>query len=124
MIRARDIELPCISCGKPHKEYQAGHYRRRELMATRYHPFNVNAEGTGCNLGHVSKYGIKEMDLYRENLDAKWGAGTADFLFKLSQKSEPWETAELEQLRSAAKHSVAAYAKLYFELRPHHSSDQ
>jgi hypothetical protein len=58
------------------------------------------------------------MDLYRERLNEKWGAGWAAFLYHLSQKIEPWEISELEQLRSAAKHSVAAYTKLYFDLSP------
>ena len=66
----------------------AGQYRRRELMATRFHPLNVNREGTGCNRGTHSNKRVaqKDMDLYRENLNNRWGAGTTEFLFKLSQK--------------------------------------
>ena len=120
MIRERDRDEPCIACGKEHREWDAGHYRRRELMPTRFHPFNVNKEGRGCNQGHVTKYGIKDMDLYRENIDAKWGAGMADFLYKLSQKIEPWTTDELAQLRSAARLGPRVYQQLYFELRPKH----
>ncbi|HKF48305.1 MAG TPA: recombination protein NinG [Terracidiphilus sp.] len=121
MIRERDANDPCIACNKLHKEYDAGHYRRRELMPTRFHPMNLNHEGIGCNRGtHNNKYGMKDMDLYRENLDLKWGAGTAQFLYKLSQIIEPWETKELEQLRSAARMGPRVYEKFYFELRPHH----
>jgi len=121
MIRERDRDEACIACGKCHKDYDAGHYRRRELMPTRFHPLNINHEGSGCNRGtHNNKYGMKDMDLYRENLDKKWGDGTAQFLYKLSQKIEPWETTELEQLRTAARMGPRAYEQLYFELRPHH----
>ncbi|HLY40455.1 MAG TPA: recombination protein NinG [Terracidiphilus sp.] len=121
MIRERDRNEPCIACGKPHKEYDAGHYRRRELMSTRFHPMNLNREGKGCNRGtHNTKYAMKDMDLYRENVDKKWGAGTAQFLYKLSQTIEPWETRELEQLRTAARMGPRAYEQLYFELRPSH----
>jgi len=121
MIRDRDREEPCIACGNIHKVYDAGHYRRRELMPTRFHPYNLNSEGTGCNRGtHNNKYGMKDMDLYRENLDAKWGKGTADRLYKLSQEIEPWTTSELQQLRSAAKMGYRVFTQVYFELRPHH----
>jgi hypothetical protein len=120
MIRERDVNEPCIACCGVHKEYQAGHYRRRELMPTRYHPFNVNSEGTGCNLGHVRKYGIKDMDLYRENIDKKWGAGTAAFLYKISQPIEPFTTEELEQMRHTMRLGYNAYCQFYKSIRPHH----
>ena len=121
VIRERDRDEACIACGKVHDKYDAGHYRRRELMSTRFHPFNLNNEGTGCNRGtHNNKYGMKDMDLYRENIDKKWGAGTAQFLYKLSQKIEPFTTDELEQIRTAAKMGYPVFRQIYFELRPHH----
>jgi hypothetical protein len=90
-------------------------------MPTRFHPLNLNSEGTGCNRGtHNNKFGMKDMDLYRENIDKKWGDGTAQFLDKLSQKIEPWTSEELEQLRSAARMGYAVYVTLYRELRPRH----
>jgi len=121
MIRERDRDEACIACGRFHDKYDAGHYRRRELMPTRFHPLNLNNEGTGCNRGtHNNKYGMKDMDLYRENIDKKWGDGTAQFLYKLSQTIESFTTDELEQLRSAARMGYPVYSQLYWELRPTH----
>ena len=121
MIRERDGDDKCIACGRDHSNWDAGHYRRRELMPTRFHPQNVNKEGVGCNRGtHNNKFGMKDMDFYRENLDRKWGKGTADRLYKLSQKIEPWTTEELEQLRSAARMGYPVYCQFYRKLRPHH----
>lgn len=121
MIRDRDADQPCIACNQFHKEYDAGHYRKREDMPTRYHPWNVNREGKGCNRGtHSVKFASKDMDLYRENLNVRWGKGTTEFLYRLSQNIEPWETRELEQLRAAARIGYPVYLQLYRELRPHH----
>lgn len=48
MIRMRDADLPCISCGQ-YRELQAGHFIKREILATRWHPLNVHGECAGCN---------------------------------------------------------------------------
>jgi hypothetical protein len=76
--------------------------------------------GVGCNRGHVTKYGIKGMDLYRENIDRKWGKGRAGFLYRLSQKIEPRTTVELGTLVDAARRGWRVYNAVYRELRPQH----
>jgi Bacteriophage Lambda NinG protein len=121
MIRERDVAAVCIACARTHTAWGAGHYRRREIMSTRFHPWNVNKGGGGCNRGtHNNKYGMKDMDLYRENLDSKWGKGTADYLYELSKKIEPFTIIELKQLTHAAKLGSRAYEQFYFQIRPPH----
>ena len=116
MIRARDAGLPCIACGKPHRIYEAGHYRRHDCMPTRYDYRNVNAEGEECNRSHIRKYGMKDMDLYRENLDKRWGRGTAQRLYRLSQKTKQWDVKDLDALTAAARMGFPVYKQLYDEL--------
>lgn len=111
LIRERDKDSGCISCGRRDVPFDAGHFRRRECMATRFHYQNVNAQCVKENRFE----GGKPYE-YSLALDKKWGKGTAQKLYKLSQKSVQWEIAELEQLTSAAKHSFLAYQQLYDQL--------
>ena len=113
MIRENATE--CITCGEPHEVYDCGHFRRREIMATRFHPWNIHPQGRKENRfegGRMFEYGLA--------IDEKYGAGTALFLKKLSEKIEPWTTTELQQLRSAARMGHQVYEQLYWELRPSH----
>lgn len=118
MVRERDKDKPCIACGKFHRVYQAGHYRRRELLATRWDYRNVNGEGEGCNMGHNSKYGSKDMDLYRENLNNRWGAGTTDELYDLSKpfKGHQFTLIEIRTLSDAARRGHRVYEPIYDEI--------
>ena len=88
----------------------------RGKMMTRFDPRNVNAECTGCNNSHYSKYELKDMALYAENVDIKWGAGTAAELYRLSKQTKQWEIKELEQLVAAAKMGCPVYKHLYEEI--------
>lgn len=117
MIRERDKDLPCIACNRFHRTYEAGHFRPRGMMPTRWDPINVNKEGYGCNRTHVTKYGIKDMELYRENLDKRWGKGTATMLYKISQSMRQFSIEEMQQLTHAAKLGYPAYQQLYSELK-------
>lgn len=118
MIRERDKEKPCIACGKYHTNYQAGHYRRRELLATRWDYRNVNGEGEGCNMGHKRKYGIKDMDVYRENLNNRWGAWTAEALYERSKpfKGHRFTLIEIKTLSDAARKGWRVYHQIYDEI--------
>src|SRR5580693_9316658 len=83
MVRARDTV--CITCDQPHAVYDCGHFRRRELMTTRFHPMNVNAQGVKENRfegGRTFEYGLA--------IDKKYGKGWAQFLDTLSRRIEPW----------------------------------
>jgi hypothetical protein len=113
MIRENATE--CITCGEPHEVYDCGHFRRRELMATRFHQWNIHPQGRKENRfegGRMFEYGLA--------IDQKYGAGTAAFLDTLSRKIEPWSITELQQLRSAARMGHPVFLMLYRELRPHH----
>jgi hypothetical protein len=114
MIRERDAGLPCITCGHLNK-LEAGHFRISNHGTTRYHPWNLNGQCAQCN-----RFSGGLTYEHAKAIDAKYGAGTADFLHKLSMKIEPWDTRELDQLRSAARMGPRAYEQLYFELRPQH----
>lgn len=56
-IRARDAELPCISCGRPatwQGQWDAGHYRSvGSNPSSRFDPLNVNKQCGPCNV-HLS----------------------------------------------------------------------
>lgn len=114
MIRARDAGRPCISCAL-FRTLEAGHFRVSTHGTTRFHPWNLNGQCATDNRysgGVTYEYGVA--------LDKKYGKGTAAFLERLSRKTEPWETRELDQLRAAAKYGTTVYTQVYFELRPHH----
>ncbi|ALQ01473.1 recombination protein NinG [Pseudomonas brassicacearum] len=63
-VRARDAELPCVSCGSHHKgKYDAGHYRtvggNPEL---RFEPLNCHRQCSQCNTqlsGNIVNYRIE-----------------------------------------------------------------
>ena len=133
MVRERDRELGCIlseynDCD-PRDTMECGHFIPREFEATRYHPWNVNAESRGCNSSHVSGYQPDKGFPYGLAIDAKYGEGIALFLYRLAHprhernaipKDESWTTTELEQLKAAARMGARVYSACYAELRPHH----
>ena len=117
MIRENGTE--CITCGEPHEVYDCGHFRRRELMSTRFHPWNIHPQGRKENRfegGRMFEYGLA--------IDKKYGPGTALFLKQLSEKIEPWTIPELQQLRAAARMGPRVYEQFYFEIRQSHRLQQ
>ena len=114
MIRERDAGQPCISCAL-FRTLEAGHFRVSIHGTTRFHPWNLNGQCATDNRypgGVTYEYGVA--------LDKNFGRGTAAFLEKLSRKTEPWDTRELDQLKAAAKYGYSVYLQVYRELRPHH----
>ena len=76
-IRARDVDLPCISCGRHHQgQYHAGHYlsvgARPEL---RFVELNVYKQCAPCNT-HLSGNAV----LYRRALLDRIGTGGVEWL--------------------------------------------
>ncbi|WP_249201251.1 recombination protein NinG [Burkholderia cenocepacia] len=71
-IRARDADLPCISCGRPASwsgQWDAGHYRSvGSNPASRFNPLNVNKQCGPCNV-HLSG----NLIAYRAGLVQKIG---------------------------------------------------
>lgn len=90
-IRERDKDEPCVSC--PFKgSLQCGHFRRRELMSTRWNEYNSNGQCARCNLW----LGGATYE-YAKGLEKKYGKGTAEKLYKESQKVKQWTEKELEE---------------------------
>lgn len=63
-VRARDAELPCISCGRHHQgKYDAGHYRTvGSNPALRFEPMNCHRQCSPCNTrlsGNIVNYRIE-----------------------------------------------------------------
>lgn len=115
MIRDRDEKLGCITSGRKGIPLDAGHFRYRSLMSTRFHPMNVNGQAIKDNRflgGRTFEYGLA--------IDKRYGKGWAIFLDKLSKEYCGWSLDELNQLTDAARRGPRVYNALYFELRPTH----
>lgn len=76
-IRLRDWNQ-CITCGGPGN--QAGHFMSRRFNNTRFNEQNVNCQCYRCN---VIFYG--EQYKYAQELDLKYGEGTAKKLADLAK---------------------------------------
>jgi hypothetical protein len=84
-VRRRDADkngmVKCFTCPKigHWKEMQAGHFISRKHKATKYHEQNVMCQCVKCNIFDQGKQFV-----FGQNLDLKFGAGTAE---KLEQES-------------------------------------
>ncbi len=111
LIHERDKGKPCIDgCGR--KGEQSGHFRRRELMSTRWHYQNQNLQSIYCNCwlsGNEFEYAI--------GLDRKFGAGTSKKIYKLSQKTKNWEVWELEALIKVCEKGYDFYCDIYDSMK-------
>ncbi|NWD29927.1 recombination protein NinG [Pseudomonas reactans] len=63
-VRLRDVDLPCVSCGRHHDgQYHAGHYRTVAANpAIRFEPLNVHKQCAPCNnhkSGDIVNYRIE-----------------------------------------------------------------
>ena len=85
-IRLRESEeglVQCFTCNKvSHYKsgMQHGHFQSRKHLATRWNETNCQVQCVGCNMfkaGEQYKFSI--------NLDAKYGAGTAEYLELLAR---------------------------------------
>jgi len=76
-IRARDAQLPCISCGRHHKgKYDAGHYRTvRSNPALRFEPLNCHKQCVPCN-----QHKSGDIVNYRLSLVLRIGQDKVDWL--------------------------------------------
>ena len=105
-IRARDADLPCISCGRHHTgQYHAGHFlsvgARPEL---RFCESNVHKQCSACN-----NYLAGNIVLYRQRLIEKVGTAHVDWL-EGPHKPKKYTIEELEHIK---KH----YSSLARELK-------
>ena len=75
-IRLRDEGNNCISCGKPPKKKNAGHFKSRGgFPQLRYEPLNCHLQCEHCNT-HLSG----NLSLYRFNLIIKIGIDKVEWL--------------------------------------------
>lgn len=95
-IRLRDA-MPggyckCISCSKivPFDKIQAGHFRSRRFMATRWSEYNVNGECFACNCMD----GDHLLD-YRKNLIKKIGEKKVEWIEAFCKETQKWSDFEL-----------------------------
>ena len=85
----------CFTCGKEDhwKKLQNGHFQSRRHYATRWDETNCQVQCAGCN---VFRFG--EQFLFSQNLDNKFGQGTARRLHIKAQQTIKFADFELEEM--------------------------
>jgi len=97
-IRQRDAVneiATCFTCGKRDhwKRLQNGHFQSRKYYSTRWDEVNCQVQCAGCN---VFKYG--EQFIFGQNLDIKYGLGTANELYIKAKKTVKISTVDLQDM--------------------------
>ena len=92
---AVDEIATCFTCGKQDhwKKLQNGHFQSRRHYSTRWDETNCQVQCSGCN---VFKYG--EQFMFGQNLDNKFGQGTARRLHIKAQQTIKLADFELEDM--------------------------
>lgn len=96
-IRLRDVDLPCISCGRYHQgQYHAGHYRSvGACPELRFNEDNVHKQCSACN-SHLSGNILE----YRLGLIEKIGLERVEFL---ERKDHPPLKLSVEEIKELIK---------------------
>ena len=96
-IRLRDVDLPCISCGRYHEgQYHAGHYRSvGACPELRFNEDNVHKQCSACN-SHLSGNILE----YRLGLIEKIGLERVEFL---ERKDHPPLKLSVEEIKELIK---------------------
>lgn len=97
-IRLRDSvngKCQCITCGNIFEvsKIDAGHYRPRQHMATRYDERNVHPQCKRCN-----NFEGGEQHIHGEEIDNLYGQGTARELLEKSHTIRKYTIPELKDL--------------------------
>ena len=106
-IRQRDSDADgwghCITCGKRiHVTTgHCGHFVLRNRQATRYDERNANLQCVSCNT-----FNSGEQYAHGKAIDDKFGPGTADELFNLSQTLTKRTQADFEEIAEAYKQLI------------------
>ena len=69
-IRQRDEGLPCVSCGKPNGNENAGHFYPSTHSATCFDEDNVHGQCVRCNMylsGNLNKYRLNLLERIGED---------------------------------------------------------
>ena len=106
-IRARDAELPCISCGRFHDgQFHAGHYRTTaSAPELRFNENNVHKQCSPCNL---HKHG--NVIEYRINLVKRIGIELVEWL-EGHHEPKKYTIEELKQIKTKYSALVKALEK-------------
>ena len=110
-IRLRDSKnglAECITCGvkKPISQIQNGHFVSRRVSLLRYDEENCNAQCVGCNM---FKHG--DLFTYAQNLDLKYGDGTAKKLHYQRFTTHKFTADELNQVIHDAREAIKFLTK-------------
>lgn len=107
-IRLRDSDdkgnCRCPTCGRVHhwKDMDAGHFVGRRHKATKFCERNVLAQCRYCN-----RFNQGEQFKMSQAVDARFGAGTAEYLTKLSRAKTKltalWYEVKTEEYRAKVK---------------------
>lgn len=99
LIRERDKDEPCISCGRYHEgKWNAGHYiSRGRSPALRYHPDNIHKQCEPCNTSLSGN-----LVEYRKGLIEKIGIDRVGWL-EQEQPLPRWRREDYEQIEAEAK---------------------
>tara|TARA_R110000744_G_C19340372_1_gene559399 strand:+ start:1192 stop:1581 length:390 start_codon:yes stop_codon:yes gene_type:complete len=84
----------CFTCGKKDhwKKLQNGHFQSRRHYSTRWNELNCQVQCSGCN---IFKSG--EQFKFSQNLDKKFGKGTAQELQQIANQTIKFSSFELEE---------------------------
>jgi hypothetical protein len=107
MVMERDKGRLCFSCMDV-PGTQPGHFMRRGLQSTRWHPDNVHAQCFRCNCVESGN-----QLAYAETLDLANGQGTSLRLRQLSRQSWKPSREALESLLAAAKLGAESYQEIW-----------
>ena len=102
-IRLRDVNLPCISCGRYHNgQYHAGHYRSvGACPELRFNEDNTHKQCSACN-NHLSGNILE----YRLGLIEKIGLERVEFLERKDHPPLKLSVEEIKDLIKAYKAKV------------------
>ena len=100
---AVDEIATCFTCGKKDhwKKLQNGHFQSRRHYSTRWDEINCQVQCAGCN---VFKYG--EQFIFGQNLDHKFGKGTARRLHIKAQQTVKISNIEIKDFIKHYKNFV------------------
>jgi len=101
-IRLRDKGLNCISCNKPPKKENAGHYfNANNHWNVRFDEDNVHLQCEHCN-----SYLSGNLIPYRENLIKKIGRKRFDALSAIAYKTRKFTREELREIKDYYKNKI------------------
>lgn len=100
---AVDDIAECFTCGKKDhwKKLQCGHFQSRKHYSTRFDETNCQTQCAGCN---VFRYG--EQFVFGQNLNKKFGDGTAEKLLQKSRKTVKFANIDLIEMIDRYKNMI------------------